>query len=393
MLTADIAMEIDRWAFDVLTVSLVTPENMIVLADTRLSRIHVQGDVSCNMDIEVRQDSVSVTGAIHGQNGFFEVQAMDFSSDATSAFAQTASAGPQDVNVNLRMSVGTRMQVLLNTTGRNSGTAFRGLVVPGTEVGLIVDTYNDTFAMQGDVELRGGEILYINRNFYLREGRIVFNESMGTFDPRITVRAETRDRDTEGEQIKIIMTATNQLLSQFTPVFSSSPAKSEAEIMHILGQIFSGDAENIMEFSTAIIDWGVQLAVTRRIENGLRELLNFDIFSVRTMILQNVLRSRLDSNQADKPLTAGSVLDNSTLYAGKYFGSSIYADALLHLSYDENEVLSGRSETGIVFQPEFGLEMMSPYVTIRWSIAPELGKTDFLWVDATSITLSWKYNF
>jgi hypothetical protein len=390
MVEANLVLELDRWAFDILTVNLVTPENMIVPADTKISRIHVKGDVSCNMDIELRRDAVSVFGAIHGQNGQFEISAMDFSFDSTPA---QSAQDTSDVSVNLQMSVGTRMQVLINTTGRDAGTAFRGLVVPGTEVSLLVETYNDTFDLQGDVALRGGEIFYLNRNFYLREGRIVFNEKMGSFDPRITVRAETRDRDTEGEQVKIIMTATNQLLSQFSPVFSSSPAKSETEILSILGQIFSGDAETIGDFSFTLIDWGVQVVVLRRIENGLRELLNFDIFSMRTMILQNVLRSRLDSNQEDKPLTAGSVLDNSTMYVGKYFGSYIYADALLHLSYDENEVLSGKSETGIVFQPEFGLEMMSPYVTIRWNIAPELGKTDFLWVDATSITLSWKFSF
>jgi hypothetical protein len=135
------------------------------------------------------------------------------------------------------------------------------------------------------------------------------------------------------------------------------------------------------------------MTVLRKIENGLRELLNFDIFSLRTMIVQNALRAQVDTQREDKTIAAGSLFDNSSLYAGKYFGSSIYADALLHVSYDENEILSRRSETGIVFQPEFGLEMMSPYVTIRWSIAPELGKTDFLWVDATSITLSWKFNF
>jgi hypothetical protein len=106
-----------------------------------------------------------------------------------------------------------------------------------------------------------------------------------------------------------------------------------------------------------------------------------------------MLKYWTDTSQQSKTLTAGRLLENSTVYAGKYFGSSIYVDALLHLSYDENEVLSKRSATGIVLQPQVGLELTSPFVTIRWSIAPELGKSDFLWVDATSITLSWKFNF
>jgi hypothetical protein len=278
------------------------------------------------------------------------------------------------------------MQVLLNPL-------LRGLVAPGTELTILADTLAGILEIRGDADLRGGEIVYLGRNFYLKEGRIAFNETFGAFDPRITIRAETRDRDSEGEQVTIIMTASNQLLSRFSPVYTASPSKSETEIMQMLGQIIAGDSATIGDLTFTMLDYGVQLAVLRRIETGLRELLNFDIFSLRTMVLQNVLKKRFDSAQDDKPITAGSVLENSTLYAGKYFGSSIYADALMHLSYDENEVLSGRSATGIVFQPEIGLEMASPFVTIRWSVAPELGKTDFLWVDAASITLSWKFSF
>jgi hypothetical protein len=390
-LLASLTMELDRWLFDVLTINLVTPDDITVPVDMRIDRVRVSGDINSNLDIEVRRDLVSVSGNVRGQNGAVEVTMTDLGADTSPAAAQTEST--MEVNINLRMSVGQRMQVHLSTAQGDSGVAVRGLVAPGTELRLLMDSFTAALDIQGDVALRGGEIVYLNRNFYLREGRIVFNETMGIFDPRITVRAETRERDTEGIQVRIIMTALNQPLSEFFPAFTSSPARSEAEIMHILGRIVTADSDSLGDFAFAMLDYGVQLAVLRKIETGLRELLNFDIFSMRTMILQNVLRSVSDSARQDKPITAGSVFDNSTIYAGKYFGSSIYADALLHLSYDENEVLSGKSETGIVFQPEFGLEMLSPYVTIRWSIAPELGKTDFLWVDATSITLSWKFSF
>ena len=94
-----------------------------------------------------------------------------------------------------------------------------------------------------------------------------------------------------------------------------------------------------------------------------------------------------------KELTLSNFLDNTTVYIGKYFGSSIYADALLHFAYDESKILNGESVSGLVFQPEIGLEMDSPFGTIRWSLAPEIGSTQHLWVPASSISLSWKFTF
>ena len=402
-MTLDLVLALDRWAFEILNLRFAIADNTTVPVNARLDRIYTRCDVSGTIDIEVQRETVAVTGSLRAQNGTFELAMTDFEGvnllAAVPGLQLQQQQPPQppastaDVVANLKVVAGTRMQVLVNTVQNGSAIGVRGLVSQGTEVQLLVDSLNEMLEIQGDVTLRGGEIMYFNRNFYLREGRIVFNETMGGFDPRITIRAETRERDSEGEQVRIILSADNQLLSQFNPLFSSSPAKSEAEIMHILGQIVTGDSESLDDLAFAVLDYGVQMAVLRKIETGLRELLNLDIFSMRSMIVQNVLRSQVDAQRGEGPLAAGSVFDNSTVYAGKYFGSSIYADALLHVSYDENEILSKRSETGIVIQPEFGLEMMSPYVTIRWSIAPELGKTDFLWVDATSITLSWKFNF
>ena len=87
--------------------------------------------------------------------------------------------------------------------------------------------------------------------------------------------------------------------------------------------------------------------------------------------------------------------DNGELVAevGTSKGSSIYADAMFHFAYDETKIASGESISGLMFQPEIGLEMDSPFATIRWTLAPEIGTTQHLWVPATSITLSWKFVF
>ena len=95
----------------------------------------------------------------------------------------------------------------------------------------------------------------------------------------------------------------------------------------------------------------------------------------------------------------GNFLDNASVYMGKYFGDSIYADALLQFTYDENSEISGGGVLGsvIVFRPEIGVEFEAPFANIRWNFAPDLeplryGNVPDI-VAGNSITLSWRFTF
>lgn len=95
-------------------------------------------------------------------------------------------------------------------------------------------------------------------------------------------------------------------------------------------------------------------------------------------------------------LALSNYLDNTSVYIGKYFGSAIYADALLHLShYDEKSLKNGGSNrpvyNNLLFQPELGLEMATPFFLLRWSVAPT--KPDTLFVGDAALTFSWKYSY
>ena len=154
--------------------------------------------------------------------------------------------------------------------------------------------------------LRGGEVTYLNRNFYLKEGRIVLNETQDSFDPNLTIRAETRERDENGEPVTISISAIRQNASRFSPVLTATPAKSESEIYSLLGQIVTADSTNqngtfsIGNMLIAGLDYSVQVTLLRKGEDALRDLCNFDIFSVRTMMLQNALKQGL--NMAHLPV-------------------------------------------------------------------------------------------
>ena len=135
----------------------------------------------------------------------------------------------------------------------------------------------------------------------------------------------------------------------------------------------------------------------RKVENTLRDLFNFDIFSIRTMVLQNAMKQSLRLNsESDRTnsVTFGNFFDNSTVYIGKYFSSELYTDALLHWTYDKNRINDDTTTGGLVFQPEIGLELDSPYVKIRWSIDPDMDSIrNNLWIPTAAVTLSWKFSF
>jgi len=374
-------IEFDRWGINYLDCPIQTSENVFIPIDLEMPLIHYKGYGGFdNFLIHMTPDDVTFTGKIIGEKADIEV--------STNGIGESnASSAVFDYIVNLDLLVKNRVQILFNPL-------LRGVIVPDNSLKLFIDTRTGDFIARGEVSLRGGEIVWLNRNFYMKEGKVVFNESKELFDPRITVRAETRGRDEDNNQVTITLSANGQTLSQFNPRFTSSPAKSETEIMELLGQVISADAQNAATLAMAGGDYLMQATVVRGLENTLRELLNFDIFSIRTNFLQNAVKQSFDKNSSNKQITFGNFFDNSAVYVGKYFGSAMYVDALMHWSYDEAKVEASDSSTGLVLQPEFGLEMTSPFVNIRLGVAPDLEAIkQSLWMPSTSITLSWKHSF
>ena len=393
--TVEYRMEFNRWVPNSLELDINIDENRKVPLDLSFPFIHAKGLASghLNLAFTIPRD-VSISGFVLADNTDVEIVATplqnQFSIDNILASVPSKKQGNINVNVDFDIIVGQKVQLLFNPF-------LRGVVAPGTPLSIYFDSYSGDLKFESDVVLRGGEIAWLNRNFYMKEGRVIFNETQDSIDPKITVRAETRERDANGNMVTIILAANNQPFSTFNPTFSANPAKSEREIMQLLGQVISADSSGVSDILGSSGDFFIQSTVMRRVENTLRELLNFDIFSIRTNVLQNSLKLSMEENTKNKQLTVGNFIDNSTVYMGKYFGSSIYVDSMLHWSYDENKINNGTSVNGIIFQPEFGFEMTSPFVNIRLGVAPDIDSLQKgllnTWVPSTSMTLSWKFAF
>lgn len=350
------------------------------------------GLAGCTVEIKVTPTLVGVYGSATFDSGYFVFKFNDL--DKFNA----KYGGEQDVAFDMKLDLqfGHKAEFRWPTA---DFPILRTLVPTDAPLSLIADAGTGDFTMKGDIKMRGGEVFYIKRSFYIREGAITFADVAKEIEPLVTLRAEIRDRDSNGEPLRLVLTAKDQSLFSFNPEISSDPPRSTNEIMQLLGQVAIGDTgkdnlwQNLLVSSSDIL---AQVGFLKKVESKVRDFLRLDAFSFRTLLLQNAIFGNLFTANQNTTLTMSNYLDNTSVYIGKYFGSAIYADALLHLShYDSKSLKNGGSKRPVykdlLFQPEIGLEMATPFFLLRWSVAPT--KPDTLFVGDTALTFSWKYSY
>lgn len=398
----DALIKLDRWVPNDILINMSTGANGRIPFDVDIPFVRVKGEASADLHLAYNSDGLDLRGDVFLQKT--DATVIDSISDLTKKSGSdkdkekekkekkkknenSDSGTKMPVSVDLNLTVGPKVNFIVNPI-------LRGMLAPDSSLHLTMDTMNSLWSLKGDVALRGGEVFYLNRNFYLKEGRIYLNESQASFDPELTLRAETRERDSEGRNVTIALEAVHQKASQFSPALTANPVKSETEIMALLGQIATGDATSATDILISTGELVAQTVFTRKLENALRDLLNFDILSLRTAVLQNVINQTIASSGDKEFPGIGNFFDNTTVYIGKYFGSDIYVDALMQWSYDDDAAMqSFNSGGGLVFKPEIGFEMLSPFGNIRWQFAPDFGALSNSVVSSTSITLSWRMQF
>ncbi len=401
LLSGDVVL--DRWIPDEMKINLRTLKNSFIPAQMNVGILKLKSDIGLDVSMEYAADTVALRGQVKAENAL-AVLDLSISSSAeddsirvevnqTEEEVQNQFSSPLRFIMDMQVSVGQRSQMYFPT---KENPVVRALVETTTPVRIVLDTQEEIFQLGGSVVLRGGEIIYLNRNFYIREGSISYPENSDPLNPRINLRAEIRERDSNGEIITISLAIPNQFMVNLDPVFSSTPPRSSEDISLLLGKAFLGDAAENSEtawgsIAATGIDFLLQSTLFRSIENQLRDLFKFDIFSFRTPFFQQAFLQLMSPESEEKELRLGNYFDNTTVYIGKYIGQSMYLDAMVRMVYNDKPV--NGSATGLVIQPEIGLELPSPFATIRWSLAPDVTSAQNLWVPYSSISLSWKFNF
>ena len=392
----------DSWIPSGVGLNIEVPRDKPIPYDFNLFGFLANGNVSGNLDL-----NVSTT------NELFEIKGDLFTNDAemgmnvedmavAPVYVQNVTSTGKVLNtvVELNITLGSTVEFRWPT----SSPILRATPEIGTIVNVASDSRSGSFSLVSDVKVRSGELFYFDRSFYIKQGSLVFNERDGKFDPKFTARAELRDRIDSGP-VSISMVVENQPLLSFEPRFEASPALSQLEIYSVLGQnVNSGQgfdntdaAQKFLLASTT--DVLTQLVTTsqvfsqfsflRTFERQVRGFLGLDVLSVRTRLLQNAVVTGASAIGQDNFQfnRVGNFFDNTTVSVGKYVGQSMYVQGMLTLRYDENSDKFG----GLKLEPDIGIELQSPYFTIRWNFFPY--HPENWWVNDNSITLTWSKSF
>jgi hypothetical protein len=376
----------DRWIPNTFNLDIHVPPETPIPFDFDITGFLARGLTSGNLKLSMEDMVFDIRGNLTADETEMSLNT-DEIAQGTDMFADIRRPVVVDITV---------------TTGRKVEFVYPNAEFPmlqasadmGTRVSVSTDTLARRFSLNSDVRIRSGEIFYFERSFYIREGLLTFRENEIQFDPRISARAETRDRTNEGP-VTIYMIAENAPLLSFNARFESTPPLSQMEILALLGQNFTGvrvDGAGSGSGQRALInspiDLLAQFSVVRRLERSIREFLRLDMFSFRTQMFQNaVFQATGLQNPVDRIGRVGNYFDNTTVFLGKYIGRDMFVQGMLSMRYDENKTTLG----GLIFEPDLGVELESPLFSVRWDFTPTHPENWYM--SDNSITLTWTRSF
>ncbi|MFW5994854.1 MAG: translocation/assembly module TamB domain-containing protein, partial [Spirochaetia bacterium] len=378
--------EIEQFELDIETESAIGPR---IVSD--FDSVDIDGFATGSISIAQSGNDVELTGDLVAHNT--EVTLSEI--DDTEAAEPT---GPDDAElvVDLSIEAGRSVEFLWPTEGF---PILRAVAQPGDGVNISGDSRTQAFSLNGEVGMQGGELFYFDRTFLIREGLIRFSETQDNFDPRVTVRAETRDIGPEGP-IRISLVADESRLSELTVRVVSDPPLPQDEIFALLGAgVFSSVEGGLVNLSGAVLlgsDLASQFGVMRTIESSIRNALQLDLFTVRTQLFQNLVREVIDEPVQTQPQDApipslGRYFDNTTLFLGRSLGPSVFLELLVQLRAEDPFSDAQRQFAAIDVDTELSLEFETPYFDIGWSFLPQ--SPEKLFVPDNRVTLSWRFTY
>lgn len=410
---AKAAVYLNGLALDHVEANLRTPPGKFAPLDLKLDVAEFAGQANANVNLWYQDKYLDITGYVNARRAYGVTTVQQIMGLPPTIIPLKKNKKSAIELMPLPYFIRCDMKInLLNHCTFRLDPLIRAVIAPNGALQFKYDTEDNSMLFDGEIAIRTGDISWLNRNFYLKNGSMKFSPNETTFNPRVSLQAQTREKDSDGTNITLMLDVNNQYLLELAPKITSIPARSEQQLQEILGQVMIADSTGtgeekknggggISNFALAVGDYALQATIGRAIENKMRDFLHLDILSVRTNVLQNALK--INTTEVDRQSigrrddfdiqnNVGSYFDNSTLYFGKYLGSHLYMDAMLHTSFDKTRINDPLTANGLVFKPEIGLELESPFANIRWNMSPDISSAMLNKFSAsTSITLSWKW--
>lgn len=382
-LTARGSATVERWVPAVFALELTAGDGIPI--NYRFGKLLFDGIASGAVTVAGAPGTVTVTGDL-------EASAAEVSLVET----QPAARNVERLRVDLAVVTGRGVDF---TWPSPQFPVVRLQLTPSKLVRIGFNGQSRAVSVEGELSARGGDLFYFDRQFLLREGEVRFTGDAGAggaIDPRLVVRAETRERDPDGEPVRLILQA-DTTLSQFGPDtvrLSADPPQSalvlDALVRGPLAQGERADDGGAAGLSAAAFSGELmtQVALLRPVERALREALGVDMLSIRSQFVQTLVQDVVGASVAGgiAPGT-GNPLDNTSLSFGKYLGSDLFLTMLLRLSAPGGP----NDDVPLVRDVELGLEWATPFFMLEWSFLPRNLNT--LFVTDNTISLRWRWSY
>jgi len=374
--------DLDHWLPSHFKANLTTGTGAPLDVNLDISGVSVKGQAYVDLTVDLRADVLALTGSYTLERSSVVI--------GTGVFGggDNESPGPPayPLLVQAQLHFGRGVEVFFPSKDL---PVVSGYADPTSVLSIHYDQSVEDLSVKGSLALRGGDVFYIQRSFFLKSALLVFNETLDHFDPRVTMLAELRDSSDQGP-VLITLRTDNQPISSFKPTLSSDPPMSEADIASLLGAgLFDVSSNQTVDIRKAVISSSEllpQLNVARAFEQRVRDGLGLDVFFLQTQFLQRWLIDVSDPGQTAATNPLARYLDQTALYVGKYLGDSVFLHGQLRFQQDplvSTEPLRIDSELGIEFDTPFGL--------VQWTIAPT--RPDTLYVSDQSLSVTWRLSY
>ncbi len=374
---------LDGWVPAEVTASLRAVNGYPLPLEARILGIFAKGSAYANLDFALRDAVARLSGDLRLERADIVINPGLFQPEGAMPTPEAY------LDLDLGIGIGRGVRVLFPSAEL---PIVSGYAEPSSRIDVGYDQTTGALRLKGVANLRGGDVFYIQRNFFLKTAKILFNENENRFAPLVTLYAERRERNDAGP-VLVTLRADNADIIDFKPRLASDPPMSEAEIAALLGESLLGVSEtggiDVRKALIASSELLPQLNATKAFESRVRSALGLDIFSLRSQVVQRWL---LDVARVDPSTQAGSFasyFDETELYAGKYLGESIFAHGALRLREPDPLVPSGP----LRLDSEFGLEFDTPFGLLTWSVTPTASSFENLYISDQSLSLTWRLRF
>jgi hypothetical protein len=384
----------DRWTPSDIRIDVSTVEDTGIRTVLRLegSGLFIDGYGLGDFSVLVQESMTRIEGDLRIKDCVITLE------DKTVTPAAEASAAA--FVVDLQIETGPRVEFLWP---RQQFPILSAYMETGQNISIYYNSLDERFRLTGEVGIKGGEVYYFQRSFYLKDGTITFNETEESFNPLLNARAEIKEIDMTGHPVTISLIVDNEPLKSFTPRFESNPQLSTVEIAQILGtNIYGAPGDQQLNLTSALLLTGdifSQFSVVRSFENQVKEAFNLDLFSLRTQLVQNIILDRVGQEEIETteeenirqtdPLDR--YLDNTTLFLGKYLGNDLFLEAMLQIRQRPTYVGELQDEE-LDFSMEVGLEWKTPLFLLNLSVIPDFTDPQES-LKNTRFGLSWDYSY